>query len=123
MECRGRFAYAVGLRAAGGRALSAPINPESLSLMVGHDHGPSTHVETEDEITSARNAKLGMKLFLLYLVFYAVYVGLAAFAQDKLRAAGFLGLNVAVLYGFGLIIAALLLALVYAWVCRLAAKR
>lgn len=87
------------------------------------DHGPSTHVETEDEITSARNAKLGMKLFLLYLVFYAVYVGLAAFAQDKLRAAGILGLNVAVLYGFGLIIAALLLALVYAWVCRTAAKR
>jgi uncharacterized membrane protein (DUF485 family) len=91
--------------------------------MVGLDHGPSTHVETEDEITSARNASLGMKLFVLYLVFYGVYVFLAAFAQEKLRAIGLLGLNVAVLYGFGLIIAALLLALVYAWVCRLAAKR
>jgi len=91
--------------------------------MVGLDHGPSSHIETEDEITSARNASLGMKLFLLYLAFYVVYVGLAAFAPEKLRAVGLFGLNVAVLYGFGLIIAALLLALVYAWVCRLAAKR
>jgi len=91
--------------------------------MVGLDHGPSSHVETEDEITSARNASLGMRLFLLYLVVYGIYVGLAAFAQDVLRKIGILGLNVAVLYGFGLIIAALLLALVYAWVCRTAAKR
>ena len=48
---------------------------------------------------------------------------LAAFQPQLMRFVGAFGLNVAVLYGFGLIIAALLLALVYAWVCRLAAKR
>jgi uncharacterized membrane protein (DUF485 family) len=30
----------------------------------------------------------------------------------------FAGVNLAIVYGFGLIIAALLLALVYAWLCR-----
>ncbi|MCE9606869.1 MAG: DUF485 domain-containing protein [Planctomycetia bacterium] len=90
---------------------------------MGLDHGPSTHIETEDEITAARNAKLGMKLFVLYLAVYAIYVFLAAFSPQTLRTIGPFGLNVAVLYGFGLIIKALCLALVYAWICRTHAPR
>ena len=32
------------------------------------------------------------------------------------------GLNLAIVYGFGLIIAALVLALVYSWLCRASAE-
>lgn len=90
--------------------------------MVGHDHGPSQHVETETEATSARNARVGRVLFVVYLAFYVGYMLLTAFRPETMRAAGIGGVNVAVAYGFGLIGGALLLALLYAWLCRKQAR-
>lgn len=89
--------------------------------MVGHDHGPSQHVETETLATSARNARIGRVLFVVYLVAYVAYMLLTAFSPNALRTAGPEGVNLAVWYGFGLIAGALLLALLYAWLCRTAA--
>jgi uncharacterized membrane protein (DUF485 family) len=86
--------------------------------MVGHDHGPSTHVETETEEMSARNARVGRVLFVVYLVGYVGYMVLVAFKPDVLRKVAPPGVNVAVSYGFALIIGALVLALLYAWMCR-----
>ena len=65
-----------------------------------------------------RNARIGLALFAVYLLLYGGFVGLAAFAPARMEATPLAGVNVAIWYGFGLIIAAMLLALVYGWVCR-----
>lgn len=86
--------------------------------MPGLDHGPSEHVETQTATTSARNARVGMVLFVVYLLLYGGFVGLNAFQPAVMDAVPFAGVNLAILYGFGLIIAALILAGLYGWLCR-----
>jgi uncharacterized membrane protein (DUF485 family) len=65
-----------------------------------------------------RNTRLGLALFAVYLLFYGGFVLLAAFSPDSLAVLPFAGVNLAIWYGFGLIVAALILALVYGWACR-----
>jgi uncharacterized membrane protein (DUF485 family) len=72
---------------------------------------------------SARNARLGLLLFALYVGFYAGYVFLSAFHAPVMETAPFAGVNLAILYGLGLIAVAFILALIYAWLCRAAARR
>jgi uncharacterized membrane protein (DUF485 family) len=67
---------------------------------------------------STRNAKLGLWLFSIYLVFYGGFVLISAFATGLMEWEPLGGLNLAVLYGFALIVLALVLALVYGWLCR-----
>ena len=66
----------------------------------------------------SRNARIGLILFAVYLALYGGFVYLSAFQAETMESTPVAGLNLAVLYGFGLIIAALILALVYGWVCR-----
>jgi len=86
--------------------------------MAGFDHGAEHPKEVEDPLVAARNARYGMVLFLLYCVIYAGFVGLNAFRPDMMELTPAWGLNVAVLYGFFLIGLAMVLALVYCWLCR-----
>ena len=86
--------------------------------MAGLDHGPAAVKEIEDPRIATRNARYGMILFLIYLAFYGGFVGLNAFAPVQMEATPALGLNLAILYGFGLIVVAMILALVYTWLCR-----
>lgn len=86
--------------------------------MAGLDHGP-VHGATFDSIaTSNRNARVGMVLFVFYLLIYAAFVGINAFAPDVMSKVQLGGVNLAVSYGLGLIVLAFVLALVYAWICR-----
>ena len=64
------------------------------------------------------NARLGLVLFLIYLVLYGGFVFVAAFAPDTMELTPGLGINLAIWYGFALIIAALILALIYGWYSR-----
>lgn len=66
--------------------------------------------EPQDTVGSPR---LGLILFGIYLAFYIVFVFISAFACNVFEAIVFGGLNLAVVYGFGLIILALVLAGVY----------
>jgi uncharacterized membrane protein (DUF485 family) len=66
----------------------------------------------------SRNTRPGLVLFAVYLVFYGGFVLLAAFSPDTLAMLPWAGVNLAIWYGFGLILAALLLALIYGWICR-----
>jgi uncharacterized membrane protein (DUF485 family) len=87
--------------------------------MVAHGHAsshPSPEPESKLEIT--RNARLGMVLFCAYLLLYGAFVGLNAFASGVMERIVWQGVNLAVLYGFGLILAAIVLAMVYLWLCR-----
>ena len=67
---------------------------------------------------STRNVRLGLFLFCIYLLLYIGFVGLAAFAPQWMEVRPLAGVNLAIWYGFGLILAAIVLALVYGWVCR-----
>jgi uncharacterized membrane protein (DUF485 family) len=85
--------------------------------MAGFDHGPAVPSEPDDPAVSARNARYGLVLFLIYFSFYAVFVALNAFWPEVMsRPIG--GVTLAVSYGLGLIIAAIVLSLVYSWLCH-----
>jgi uncharacterized membrane protein (DUF485 family) len=66
----------------------------------------------------APNARLGLALFAVYLALYLGFMGIAAFKYEWFNRAPFGGVNLAILYGMGLIVAALLLALLYMALCK-----
>jgi uncharacterized membrane protein (DUF485 family) len=66
---------------------------------------------------SNRNTRLGLTLFVVYLMFYGGFVGLAAFSPETMARTPWAGINLAIWYGVALIVTAILLALVYGWVC------
>ncbi len=70
---------------------------------------------------STRHSRIGLALFALYLALYGGFVLLAAFAPAVMERTPLAGVNLAIWYGFGLIVAAILLALIYGWACRNAA--
>jgi uncharacterized membrane protein (DUF485 family) len=64
------------------------------------------------------NARFGLVLFLIYLALYLGFIVMAAWAQNVMARPALGGMNVAVVYGFALIIAAFLLAMVYMVFCK-----
>lgn len=86
--------------------------------MVGLDHGANEPAEDEPPVVAARNARVGMGLFVVYLVFYAAFVLISAFHPDWMAQRPGGGVNLAIWSGFGLLGGALLMALVYSWLCR-----
>ena len=72
---------------------------------------------------SAANSRAGLVLFSVYLAFYAGFVGLAAFTPDAMAAPALGGVNVAVCYGMGLILAAFVVAALYMAACGYNGRR
>lgn len=66
----------------------------------------------------SRNSRLGLILFGVYLLLYGGFVMLNAFSPQTMAETPVAGVNLAVLYGFALIVAALVLALLYGFLCR-----
>ena len=64
------------------------------------------------------NARVGFVLFVAYSLLYGGFVFLNAFAAPVMEITPIAGVNLAILYGFGLIITALVLALIYGYLCR-----
>jgi uncharacterized membrane protein (DUF485 family) len=69
-------------------------------------------------LSNRRHVRFGLILFAVYLLLYIGFVGLAAFAPHLMSEPWIGGVNVAIGYGMGLILAAILLALLYTWLCR-----
>jgi hypothetical protein len=61
---------------------------------------------------------LGLWMFLFYSLFYAGFVAINLLEPLLMEKIVFLGLNLATVYGFALIIVALLAALIYDSLCR-----
>jgi uncharacterized membrane protein (DUF485 family) len=77
-------------------------------------------MSSPNELTGAAryNARLGIVLFIFYLIIYAVFVALSAFSPQTM-AQPFIGrVNLAVVYGFGLIVLAFVMAILYLVLCR-----
>ncbi len=95
--------------------MSQPSTPPPDVSKTG---GPlSIHHEDHPEMIS-RNSRYGLILFTVYCVFYAGFVLLSAFAPEQMSAQPFGGANLAILYGMGLIVGALVLAAIYMYLCR-----
>ena len=62
--------------------------------------------------------RLGLWMFLAYTLFYASFVAINLLNPLAMAAIVFAGLNLATVYGFALIIVALIEALIYDWFCR-----
>lgn len=67
---------------------------------------------------SSRNSRIGLSLFAVYLLFYGGFVGLNAFSPETMEMTPVAGVNLAILYGFALIVVAFVLALLYGALCR-----
>lgn len=76
------------------------------------------HQITVPEAVSSHNSRYGLALFGVYVALYAGFIGLAVFNADLLGAPFLGGVNLAIVYGFFLIAAALVLALVYMALCK-----
>lgn len=83
-------------------------------------HGPST--EWKKDTSSAYKSRLGVWMFLIYAIVYATFITMNVAAPSWMRAdVG--SLNVAIIFGFGLIILAIVLAFVYNHFCSLAERK
>jgi uncharacterized membrane protein (DUF485 family) len=62
-------------------------------------------------------SKLGVRMFFVYAAVYAGFVAINILSPLTMEKTVMLGLNLATVYGFGLIVFALVLALVYNTAC------
>ena len=90
--------------------------------MAGLDFKAPVTKEQEDSAVVAHNARMGVIFFIGYVAFYGGFMALSAFSPDTMSKPFLGGVNLAVVYGFALIVLALLLALGYMKVCRKAGK-
>ncbi len=79
-------------------------------------HEPAPKTPGQDKALGFKS-RLGMRLFCVYTVVYAGFVAVSILSPEALERRGILGLNLAVTYGFGLIVLAILLGLVYNHLC------
>ena len=86
--------------------------------MGGWQHHENQPGEDDPPGNAARNARLGLVLFAVYLLAYGAFVLIAAFKFEWMAARPNGGVNVAIWSGFGLLAGALVLAFVYSWLCR-----
>lgn len=63
-------------------------------------------------------SRLGLCLFTAYTLLYLGFVFINAFSADTMETIVVAGLNLAIVYGFGLIIAAIILAFVYGFATK-----
>jgi uncharacterized membrane protein (DUF485 family) len=79
-------------------------------------HGPAT--DTGPDPASRYKSRLGVWMFLSYTLVYAGFVFLNVLNEGRImQTIVVAGLNLAVVYGMGLIVLALILALIYNGFC------
>lgn len=71
----------------------------------------------ENEIVTQQKSKLGVRLFFFYLICYAGFVIIGIFHYELLATTILLGLNLALTYGIGLIVFAVILGVIYNYYC------
>ncbi len=86
--------------------------------MAGLDFKAPEAREQEDAAVVAHNTRLGLVLFAVYVAFYGSFMALSAFRPAAMSRPFLGGVNLAVVYGFALIAAAIVLALLYMRICR-----
>lgn len=72
---------------------------------------------TEKDHAIAYKTRLGVQMFFVYALVYAGFVMINIFKPVLMEKEIIFGLNLAVVYGFGLIILSLIMALIYNYLC------
>lgn len=67
-------------------------------------------------------SKLGVRMFFVYAVIYVAFVAINIISPLTMEKTILMGLNLAVVYGFGLIITAVIMAMFYNRACSLKEK-
>ena len=78
---------------------------------------PNVLIEPEVDHASEKKASLGIKFFFIYLLFYAGFVAIGVLNYELLAVEVFRGINLAVFYGIGLIVFAVLFGILYNFLC------
>lgn len=71
----------------------------------------------EKETLTKQKSSLGIRLFFIYLICYAGFVVIGVFQYELMSVSVFMGLNLALAYGIGLIVFAVILGIVYNYYC------
>lgn len=79
-------------------------------------HEPAPEEQGED-LAADYKTRVGLRLFFVYALVFAGFVLINTFIPDVMGAIVFLGLNLAIAYGFFLIILAIVLGVVYNIMC------
>jgi len=79
-------------------------------------HEPATTVGKDP--SGPYKMRLGIRMFMFYALFYAGFVTINLVAPLMMETIVLAGLNLATVYGFALIVVALIAALVYDALCR-----
>ena len=79
---------------------------------------PPSRRKSKIRLPACAMPRVGLWLFLGYLLLYGAFVLINAFRPDWMALRPWAEVNVAIWYGLGLIVAAGGVALVYAWLCR-----
>ena len=77
-------------------------------------HGPAVKLGKDN--AAAYKTRLGVSMFIVYTIVYAIFVGINA-TNPKAMENIVMGQTAAVLWGFGLIAFALILAVIYNHLC------
>ena len=73
--------------------------------------------ESGEDHAADYKMRLGVKMFIFYAVFYVIFVAINVTVPRLMETTIIFGLNLAVTYGFGLIVLALIMALIYNFMC------
>jgi uncharacterized membrane protein (DUF485 family) len=78
-------------------------------------HEPAT--EVGEDYASGKKARLGLILFIVYGLVYAGFVAINTFSPKTMSETILFDVNLAVVFGFGLIILAIVMGLAYNAIC------
>ncbi|WP_207493650.1 DUF485 domain-containing protein [Aridibaculum aurantiacum] len=78
-------------------------------------HEPA--VVLDEDLAAKRKASLGIRFFFIYLFFYAGFVIIGVFNYELLATEVAGGINLALVYGIGLILFAVILGIIYNFLC------
>lgn len=78
-------------------------------------HGPAVKLGVDH--AAEKKTKIGLFCFIFYCIVYSGFVIINTLSPTTMSMQTFFGLNLAVLYGFGLIILAIVMGLIYNIIC------
>ena len=78
-------------------------------------HGPAVKLGKDN--ASEWKSKLGIKLFFVYGIIYAGFVAIATLNSKLMQVTALWGMNLAVVYGMGLIVLAIVMGVIYNHFC------
>jgi uncharacterized membrane protein (DUF485 family) len=78
-------------------------------------HGPATEWGVDN--ASEYKSKLGVIMFVVYVLVYAGFIAINVISPKTMGLVVIAGLNLAIVYGFGLIVLAIIMGLIYNSLC------